>query len=76
MSAISEMTLIMLYPWPRFWIGRTDWRYVCRFDLTQENLSQENLELVCEGLDTIAMLELNGQQIGTAPTCMLPIDTI
>lgn len=50
----------------QFWIGRTDFRYETDFELTSEQLAQEHLELVCEGLDTLARLELNGTLIGTA----------
>lgn len=45
------------------WIGKTSWRYTCTFDA--ETLPPDsNLDLVCEGLDTIATLRLNGQEIG------------
>lgn len=80
------------------WIGRTDWRYRCAFEIseiqtrtghfsdqlppgTEQNqdphpsplpttgegegiLSHERVDLVCDGLDTIARLELNGQFLG------------
>ena len=45
------------------WIGRTDWRYETRFELTAEQLDPERLELVCLGLDTVAQIELNGQVV-------------
>lgn len=48
------------------WIGRTDWRYEVEFDVSRDQLQHENLELACEGLDTIATLEVNGQPIGSA----------
>ena len=43
------------------WIGRTDWAYETSFGVSAEQLSYEHLELVCEGLDTVARLELNGR---------------
>ncbi|MFD2419354.1 glycoside hydrolase family 2 protein [Amycolatopsis pigmentata] len=42
------------------WIGRTDWRYETTFDWTP---SGPNTDLVCEGLDTVAHIELNGVEI-------------
>lgn len=43
------------------WIGRTDWAYETSFEVSAEGLSYGHLELVCEGLDTVARLELNGR---------------
>ena len=45
------------------WIGRTDWRYETRFEVTAKALEQERLELVCLGLDTVARLEVNGERV-------------
>lgn len=42
------------------WIGRTDWRYETTFDWAP---SEPNTDLVCEGLDTVAHIELNGVEI-------------
>ena len=44
------------------WIGRADWRYSCTFTATEELLAAEYLTLVCDGLDTVAELSLNGAQ--------------
>ena len=46
------------------WIGENDWQYRCRFDVSVELLEKERLELVCEGLDTVATVELNGHVVG------------
>jgi beta-mannosidase len=50
------------------WIGRVGWRYATRFDtcgLAGRALEDgECIDLVCEGLDTVAELELNGRQLG------------
>jgi beta-mannosidase len=48
------------------WIGRTDWRYQCRFDVDRETLTHDRVDLVIDGMDTVATLEVNGQRIGTA----------
>ncbi len=44
------------------WLGRADWRYSCTFTATAEMLLAEHLTLVCDGLDTVAELSLNGEQ--------------
>ena len=48
------------------WIGKNDWCYRCTFEVPVELLAKERLELVCEGLDTVATVELNGQVVGNA----------
>lgn len=48
------------------WIGRNDWRYTCRFPVTADMLAHERLTLVCEGLDTVAEVFVNGQHVGSA----------
>ena len=48
------------------WIGRSDWRYTCRFTLDADHLREERLDLACDGLDTVATVVLNGTEIGTA----------
>lgn len=44
------------------WIGRQDWTYRCTFDA--ENNDGKVRELVFDGLDTIATITLNGEEIG------------
>jgi beta-mannosidase len=44
------------------WIGREDWTYHCSFDASPDaDLVQE---LVFDGLDTVATISLNGEEIG------------
>lgn len=45
------------------WIGKTDWEYRTAFELTEEQIGRDRLELVFEGLDTYATVFLNGQRI-------------
>lgn len=45
------------------WIGRTDWRYETTF--TWSAGSSERTDLVCEGLDTVARIEVNGTEVGS-----------
>jgi beta-mannosidase len=46
------------------WIGRTDWRYATVFDA--DTAGHERVDLVCEGLDTVATVSLNGVVVGTS----------
>ncbi|HEX8551039.1 MAG TPA: glycoside hydrolase family 2 protein [Abditibacteriaceae bacterium] len=45
------------------WIEERDWTYNLRFDVNANLLQNENVELVCDGLDTLATIVLNGHQI-------------
>lgn len=45
------------------WIGKTDWEYETRFNVSVEILKRENLEIVFEGLDTYAEVFLNERSI-------------
>ncbi len=49
----------------QFWIGRTNWRYTCSFELPADFTAQ-HVDLACDGLDTLATLTLNGTHIGTS----------
>ena len=46
------------------WIEREDWTYRAHFDLDKALLQHEIVELVADGLDTVAVISLNGQPIG------------
>ena len=43
------------------WIGRTEWEYATSFTATAD---MPRIDLVCAGLDTVASIELNGEQVG------------
>lgn len=45
------------------WIGKTDWEYETRFNISAEMLKRQNLEIVFEGLDTYANVFLNDKAI-------------
>ncbi|MCO1574539.1 glycoside hydrolase family 2 protein [Crossiella sp. SN42] len=47
------------------WMHRTDWRYELTFE-TRAPAGNERIDLVFEGLDTVAAVELNGLPVGTA----------
>lgn len=46
------------------WIGDQDWEYVKDFDLDEQLMHSDRVFLVCKGLDTIAEINLNGQNLG------------
>ena len=46
------------------WIEETDWTYRCAFDAPDSIFSHEEIDLVAECLDTVAVLRLNGIEIG------------
>ncbi len=48
------------------WIGHVDWLYSCRFEAPEGLFQADRIDLVCEGLDTIARVEMNGTMIGQA----------
>ena len=48
------------------WIGETDWIYCRSFQVTKELLASDRVDLVCEGLDTLATIKINGRIAGKA----------
>ncbi len=54
------------------WIGLTDWVYTSRFVSNPDLLGENRVELVCEGLDTVAEIELNGERVGRWETMHAP----
>lgn len=46
------------------WVAETDWEYRFSFCVAPELLSEEQVLLVCDGLDTLATVSLNGQELG------------
>jgi beta-mannosidase len=46
------------------WIAESDWVYRTSFACTDELLSEEKVFLVCDGLDTLATVVLNGHELG------------
>src|SRR4051812_22246250 len=41
------------------WIGVTDWQYQLTFAADESLFTHERIDLACDGLDTIATIELN-----------------
>lgn len=54
------------------WVSWTDWRYECEFDAAAELFGLHEIDLVFECLDTIAIVELNGVEIGRAASEFMP----
>lgn len=48
------------------WVGRSDWQYQCEFEVDADTLKQERVDLVFDGLDTLATVKLNGTTLGSA----------
>ena len=48
------------------WVGETNWVYRRRFEVPQEVLDRQRVVLRCQGLDTLAVVKLNGSEIGRA----------
>ncbi len=48
------------------WVAETDWEYRHRFSAAKELLAEAHVFLVCDGLDTLAEVSLNGQLLGKA----------
>jgi len=46
------------------WVAETDWIYRCSFRCSPELLKEEKVLLVCDGLDTLATVVLNGFELG------------
>ena len=48
------------------WVAESDWVYRRSFQCSSELLAQEQILLVCDGLDTLAKVVLNGHELGSA----------
>ncbi len=46
------------------WVAESDWVYRTSFTCTDELLSEEKVLLVCDGLDTLTTVVLNGHELG------------
>ena len=46
------------------WVAESDWIYRRAFTCSPELLAQDKILLVCEGLDTLATVTLNGHELG------------
>lgn len=49
--------------WELQWIDEREWQYRCEFKAGAALLAEEHIELVAEGLDTLATIQLNGRTV-------------
>jgi beta-mannosidase len=54
------------------WVGDCDWEYRCQFPTPPEGFQYPTSELVFEGLDTFAIVTLNGKEILKFDNMFLP----
>lgn len=54
------------------WVGETDWLYRCVFDVSENVLSEPEIDLCFDGLDTFATVWLNDQLILTSTNMFIP----
>ena len=47
----------------QMWIGENEWHYSRTFEIEETLLSNDRIELVCEGLDTLASIKINGKPV-------------
>lgn len=55
------------------WIEERDWSYTTRFGASADLLANEEIELVAEGLDTLATVRLNGKEIARSDNMFVPL---
>ena len=48
------------------WVAENDWEYRSSFRVHTDLLAEEQVRLICDGLDTIADVYLNGTYLGHA----------
>jgi len=54
---------IGLHEWDVQWIGEADWAFKTIFEVSEQELSAPNIDLVFDGLDTFSVVQLNGHKI-------------
>jgi beta-mannosidase len=54
------------------WVAETDWQYRRAFTASADLLAHEHVFLVCDGLDTLAEVRLNGQLLGKTENMFRP----
>src|SRR5437868_7024276 len=55
------------------WIEQRDWEYRTTFPAGAALRSEENVDLVCDGLDTLAAVYLNGRKIAQSDNMFVPL---
>jgi len=47
------------------WVAERDWQYAYKFQAPKDLLDEDQVILVCDGLDTLGRVALNGQMVGS-----------
>ena len=55
------------------WIEQHDWEYRATFRVSATLLDEDEIDLVCDGLDTLATVFLNGRKIATSDNMFEPL---
>jgi beta-mannosidase len=55
------------------WIEQRDWEYRATFRVSAALLAADEVELVCDGLDTLATVFLNGRKLATLDNMFVPL---
>ncbi len=55
------------------WMEEVDWEYETTFDADEDLLKGEHIELVAEGLDTLATITLNGEVVAESRNMFAPL---
>lgn len=48
------------------WVAKKDWQYQREFEISPQMINNAGMFLVCDGLDTLATVAINGKTIGAA----------
>ncbi len=55
------------------WIEQHDWEYRAVFTVTAALLAEDEVDLVCDGLDTLATVFLNGRRVAASDNMFTPL---
>lgn len=55
------------------WVGECDWEYRCFFPTPRDTSAFDHVDLLFEGLDTIATVRVNGKVLGDSDNMFIPL---
>lgn len=55
------------------WVAECDWEYRCNFHTPKNAAGFEHVDLMFDGLDTIATVLVNGQKVGQSENMFVPL---
>ncbi|NLB54341.1 MAG: glycoside hydrolase family 2 protein, partial [Lentisphaerae bacterium] len=53
------------------WVGRTDWTFSRDFEIDKDFLNRKSVYLICERLDTVCEIFINGRSVGNSENMFL-----